>query len=311
VMWWSLDQDLDATSDEVGAVVATAAPPPLQQLQTQLQRRAVPQVPFHMPADPDAKAVQADANPIPDDSPHSPPSASPSTGLAVAEFPASSLTSKSSASLGLFSSLPSTSQATSSPGIPSSSIPGSQVTSLETPSSPSSRPHETTTTTTTTSHGLRPSSLFSSLLSQPSHAAALDPPPAQGLSAARTNPSHSSECPMIGTPPAWMTEIQQEVLAKPGLVPYVASKRKRCSSTTMLMTTTTTPSPHPITLPDTPVGNVVLIQCPGLSHCTESWQAFTCTPDRGWSPGSSCYGKFSTHKIGEREYSMCTWQGQL
>ncbi|KAF9097013.1 hypothetical protein BGX27_001054 [Mortierella sp. AM989] len=87
-------------------------------------------------------------------------------------------------------------------------------------------------------------------------------------------------CPPLAAPPAWMATIFRDGLGKPGLVPYVASKRRRCPAVVR----------YPHFLPDTPVGNVVLKRCHGAANCPESWQAFTCRPE-GWSTGSSCYAK--------------------
>ncbi|KAF9350793.1 hypothetical protein BGX26_011104 [Mortierella sp. AD094] len=87
-------------------------------------------------------------------------------------------------------------------------------------------------------------------------------------------------CPPLAAPPAWMSTISRNILGKPGLVPYVGSKRRRCPVVVK----------YPHFLPDTPVGNVVLKRCHAAESCRESWQAFTCNPD-GWSAGSPCYDK--------------------
>ncbi|KAF9987046.1 hypothetical protein BGZ75_001084 [Mortierella antarctica] len=64
---------------------------------------------------------------------------------------------------------------------------------------------------------------------------------------------YPADCPAIGVPPASMTTISPDSLGRPGLVPYVASKKKRCLAVT---------KEHQA-LPDTPVGNMVLVRCSG------------------------------------------------
>ncbi|KAF9567486.1 hypothetical protein EC968_003209 [Mortierella alpina] len=91
-----------------------------------------------------------------------------------------------------------------------------------------------------------------------------------------------TDCPPIGVPPASMTTISPESLGRPGLVPYVASKKTRCLAVIK----------ERQTLPDTPVGNMVLVRCSGSVGCVGTWQAYTCNPE-GWSAPSACYERGS------------------
>ncbi|KAF9909956.1 hypothetical protein EC991_007761 [Linnemannia zychae] len=93
-------------------------------------------------------------------------------------------------------------------------------------------------------------------------------------------------CPQVPTtpPPASLASIPLDILGRPGLVPYVASKRQRCPVVIN----------HPLILPETPVGNTVVIKCTVPPGCQETWQAYTCLPEQGerrWSEPSPCYGK--------------------
>ncbi|KAF9307265.1 hypothetical protein BGZ74_008153 [Mortierella antarctica] len=89
-------------------------------------------------------------------------------------------------------------------------------------------------------------------------------------------------CPAIAAPPAHLATISTGLLGKPGLVPYVAAKRKRCPVVVK----------YPHVLPAAPVGNTVMTKCiaPAGLSCPESWQAFVCRAD-GWSAASPCYDK--------------------
>ncbi|KAI1300668.1 hypothetical protein EDD11_006066 [Mortierella claussenii] len=112
--------------------------------------------------------------------------------------------------------------------------------------------------------------------------------------------SHARDrCPVIAQPPEWMTTILLDELGQPGLVPYVAAKRKRCSVSIELS--------H--ILPETPVGNSVFKKCSAPENCPESWQAFTCELS-GWSVGSPCYDKAtlspSLYFFGELELVRAT-----
>ncbi|KAF9953369.1 hypothetical protein BGZ70_000270 [Mortierella alpina] len=89
---------------------------------------------------------------------------------------------------------------------------------------------------------------------------------------------YPADCPPIGVPPASMTTISPDSLGRPGLVPYVASKKKRCLAEIK----------DRQALPDTPVGNIVLVRCSGPAGCIDTWQAYTCNPE-GWSSPSTCY----------------------
>ena len=94
-----------------------------------------------------------------------------------------------------------------------------------------------------------------------------------------------SSCPPIQSPPAALSSISQDILGRPGLVPYVSSKRTRCKVVVN----------YPHVLPETPVGNVVMTRCLGPDHCPESWRAYTCSPS-GWGAASPCFGKRIGHK---------------
>ncbi|KAG0083510.1 hypothetical protein BGZ92_010695, partial [Podila epicladia] len=87
-------------------------------------------------------------------------------------------------------------------------------------------------------------------------------------------------CPTIAAPPAHLATISTRLLGHPGLVPYVAAKRKRCPVAIE----------YPHVLPATPVGNTVMTKCiaPASLSCPESWQALVCRAD-GWSTASPCY----------------------
>ena len=93
-----------------------------------------------------------------------------------------------------------------------------------------------------------------------------------------------TSCPAVVAPPAHLATISTYLLGKPGLVPYVASKRKRCPVVVE----------YPHVLPAAPVGNTVMTKCnaPAGLSCPESWQAFVCQAD-GWSAASPCYGNIS------------------
>ncbi|KAI9236505.1 MAG: glycoside hydrolase superfamily [Podila humilis] len=90
----------------------------------------------------------------------------------------------------------------------------------------------------------------------------------------------TESCPAIASPPEDLANISTDLLGKPGLVPYVASKRKRCPVVVE----------YPHVLPAAPVGNIVMTKCnaPADLSCPESWQAFVCQAD-GWSEASPCY----------------------
>ncbi|KAG9069956.1 hypothetical protein KI688_009284 [Linnemannia hyalina] len=90
-------------------------------------------------------------------------------------------------------------------------------------------------------------------------------------------------CPQPATtpPPASLAIIPLESLGRPGLVPYVASKRKRCPVVVK----------YPVVLPESPVGNTVVIKCVVPPGCPETWQAYTCLSAGDWSAPSPCYGK--------------------
>ncbi|KAF9544580.1 hypothetical protein EC957_011891 [Mortierella hygrophila] len=90
-------------------------------------------------------------------------------------------------------------------------------------------------------------------------------------------------CPQSATtpPPASLAIIPLESLGRPGLVPYVASKRKRCPVVVK----------YPVVLPEAPVGNTVVIKCVIPPGCPETWQAYTCLSAGDWSAPSPCYGK--------------------
>lgn len=94
-----------------------------------------------------------------------------------------------------------------------------------------------------------------------------------------------SSCPSIQSPPAALSSISPDILGRPGLVPYVSSKRTRCKVVVN----------YPHVLPETPVGNIVMTRCLGPDHCPESWRAYTCSPS-GWSAASPCFGKRTGHK---------------
>ncbi|KAG0018334.1 hypothetical protein BGZ81_010280 [Podila clonocystis] len=89
-------------------------------------------------------------------------------------------------------------------------------------------------------------------------------------------------CPAINIPPTNLATMSTNVLGRPGLVPYVAAKRKRCPVVVK----------YPHVLPAAPVGNIVMTKCvaPAGRSCPESWQAFVCQT-HGWSAASPCYDK--------------------
>ncbi|KAG0040289.1 hypothetical protein BGZ82_003841 [Podila clonocystis] len=89
-------------------------------------------------------------------------------------------------------------------------------------------------------------------------------------------------CPAIEMPPTHLATLSTNLLGKPGLVPYVAAKRKRCPVVVE----------YPHVLPAAPVGNIVMTKCvaPAGLSCPESWQAFVCQI-HGWSAASPCYDK--------------------
>ncbi|GJJ77066.1 chitinase [Entomortierella parvispora] len=89
-----------------------------------------------------------------------------------------------------------------------------------------------------------------------------------------------TSCPPIHSPPSDLSSISLDILGRPGLVPYISSKRERCN---MVVN-------YPHVLPDTPVGNVVMTRCLGPDHCPESWRAYTCSSS-GWSDASPCFAK--------------------
>ncbi|KAF9405187.1 hypothetical protein BGZ94_003714, partial [Podila epigama] len=96
---------------------------------------------------------------------------------------------------------------------------------------------------------------------------------------------NSGSCPSLSAeaPPDYLATIPFESLGKPGLVPYVASKRKRCNAVVE----------YPHVLPPAPVGNIVMTKCivpDGVSSCPESWQAYKCLPE-GWSAPSPCFDR--------------------
>ncbi|KAG0287514.1 hypothetical protein BGZ96_008555 [Linnemannia gamsii] len=91
-------------------------------------------------------------------------------------------------------------------------------------------------------------------------------------------------CPQPATvpPPASLATIPFDALGRPGLVPYVASKRKRCPVVIK----------YPLVLPEAPVGNTVVIKCSVPPGCPETWQAYTCLSAEGdWSAPGPCYDK--------------------
>ncbi|KAI7816268.1 glycosyl hydrolases family 18-domain-containing protein [Gamsiella multidivaricata] len=221
VMWWSLDQDLDSTSEKPGT----------HYQKRDLERRTIPQVPYRRLGTSFPKTV-----------------AIPSTA---------------------------SSEGVKSVSAPSTSTQGENKTTThqETKTLPPMCPRLTTAAT------------FARLLKFT---------PATMVCSNRTT-SNPTICPSIVEPPARMSSIPLNILGQPGLVPYVASKRKRCRVVIQ----------YPHVLPETPVGNAVMKKCPAPADCTESWQAFTCTHE-GWSKGSPCYDKAklspSLYFYGELEF---------
>lgn len=117
-----------------------------------------------------------------------------------------------------------------------------------------------------------------------SPAAALTTPqlPAASPPSIAAVPVAPGACPQpTTTPPASLATIPLESLGRPGLVPYVASKRNRCPVVVK----------YPLVLPEAPVGNTVVIKCVVPPGCPETWQAYTCLSAGGWSTPSPCYGK--------------------
>ncbi|KAF9923654.1 hypothetical protein FBU30_006269 [Linnemannia zychae] len=89
-------------------------------------------------------------------------------------------------------------------------------------------------------------------------------------------------------PPPSLSSIPLNILGLPGLVPYVALKRKHCPVAYR----------YPLVLPETPVGNMVAVKCTPSPGCPEMWQIYTCLEkEQAWSAPSPCYGKMNNYVV--------------
>ncbi|KAG0041466.1 hypothetical protein BGZ83_001765, partial [Gryganskiella cystojenkinii] len=233
VMWWSLDQDLDRTSEEDALFTKPQRERGGQKQKKKknkkkyghknkkLQPRAIHQIPFEAPRLGDGQEPVKPAAILPIYAPSQPPFTPSMLTVDAVVVPVAGTVDQKDAIVTSANTGVSTSTDAPSPG-PSSQAPEDKL----------------------------------------------------------VEPSIPTTCPVIYTAPAALSSISQDILGRPGLVPYVALKKKRCSVVVE----------YPHVLPETPLGNTVMTRCPGPDHCSESWQAYTCTTT-GWSSGSPCYAR--------------------
>lgn len=267
VMWWSLDQDLDSTSDTTAMSNRKKERKEKQKEKKKagsVQRRAIPQVPYRMPgAEQIHSEVGAESSHVVESMQAVELVQASETALATEYVPlvVDIAVERSSMAEPVNAVEPTQGAEQAAFKAPEAIIqqgPGAVKVDAVPPESDRSSPVALTTPQLPAAH-------------PPS------PPPIAAVSV-------SGACPQPATvpPPASLATIPFDALGRPGLVPYVASKRKRCPAVIK----------YPLVLPEAPVGNTVVIKCSVPPDCPETWQAYTCLSAEGdWSAPSPCYGK--------------------
>ncbi|KAF8937139.1 hypothetical protein BGZ47_009153 [Haplosporangium gracile] len=259
VMWWSLDQDLDSTSEPVIAMWTKKRKEKTKKKAVTVQRRAIPQVPYRVP---EAEHIHGEVDV---ESPHVVDPVQAVKPLHAVE----TVQTPEQAPLVVGVAVESSSKAEPALSAEQAAFVAPETIVEQGPS--------------TVKIEAAPPGL------DRSPAAALLTPQ---LLVDRPSPPHfhtaaalvPGDCPQLKTtpPPASLATIPLDILGRPGLVPYVAFKRKRCPALVK----------YPLVLPEAPVGNTVVIKCIVPPGCPETWQAYTCqSAEGGWSAPSPCYGK--------------------